>query len=308
MVYAQLSVSQQKFVNQYFKSNILPIISPIIVGSHHPAPHLVNKSLYAAALLKDKKGRSAIGIVPIPETLPAYVRIPDTDIRYIRTENIVLRWAPTLFGTYQVMESCIVSVTRNADISFDDEKFAKGPEGYICIKANSVTEREVIEKLKEASQAGVEVQLIIRGICCILPGVPKYTDHIHVTSIVGRFLEHARIYCFGRDQEAKLYLSSADFMTRNLNRRVEITCPIHDSEIREQLKWVLSFQMEDNMKASFMMPDGLYSRKLSLSPISADSQLQFMNLSLHKAAQFVPVQPKLMGRIASFLPWVLRRT
>lgn len=588
LLFSELGAAEQKFVNRYFKSSILPIISPIIIGSHHPVPHLVNKCLYVAALLKDKKGRNSVGLVPIPETLPAYVRIPNTEIRYIRVENIVLQWTPTLFGSYQAVESCIVSVTRNADISFDDEKFedneedfrsrvmkllkkrdslsvvrleisnrvsdtliasltdlipvekrqiyfdtcplnmkyvyqlsgelssakaqsllyrpyqarwpedisphhsiieqiqkqdkllfypfdsvdpflrllseaaerpdvisikitiyrlassskiahtlcraaengkavivlmelrarfdeanniswsklledagcqviygvedfkchskiclitmrgkgkmnyitqigtgnyneqtnamytdlsimtasdaigedgtaffqnmlvnnlegdyeqllvapkgikfsvcalideqiAKGADGYVCIKANSITEREVIDKLREASQAGVEIQLIIRGICCILPGVPTYTDNVHVTSIVGRFLEHARIYCFGKGQEARLYISSADFMTRNLNQRVEIACPVHDREIREQLQWILSCQLRDNAKASFMMSDGRYSRKQSQLPMSFDSQQQLMELSLHQATQFAPVKPKRLDRIATFV-------
>ena len=96
-----------------------------------------------------------------------------------------------------------------------------------------------IDKLAEASHAGVEVQLIIRGICCILPGVPGETENIHVSSIVGRFLEHGRIYQFGRSENAEYYISSADLMTRNLNRRVEIACPVHGMQLQEQLKWIL---------------------------------------------------------------------
>lgn len=95
-----------------------------------------------------------------------------------------------------------------------DRQIALGENGYVCIKANSVTEREVIDKLADASRAGVEIQLIIRGICCILPGVPSETENIHVTSVVGRFLEHGRIYQFGRGENAGIYISSADLMTR----------------------------------------------------------------------------------------------
>ncbi len=565
----RLKASEQRYLNSYFKANILPIISPMIVGSHHPVPHLVNKCLYVATFLKDKKGKHAIGFIPIPNTLPDYVVLPDTDLRYVRTENLVLQWAPTLFGTYPVEEACIINVTRNADISFDDEKLEdsegdfrskvakllkkrgnlsvvrmeiggqisggflealtalihvekrqvffdtcplnikfvyrlsgdlsaakaqallypphqprwpedlirqhsiieqvqkqdklqffpfdsvdpflkllseaaerpdvlsikitiyrlassskiahtlcraaengkevivlmelrarfdeanniswsklledagcqviygvedfkyhskiclvtmrgkgrlnyitqigtgnynektnamytdlsvmtaseaigkdgtaffknmlinnlegeygellvspvgiksgllalideqieKGSEGYICIKVNSVTERDVMDKLKEASCAGVEVQLIVRGICCILPGVSTCTERVHVTSIVGRYLEHARIYCFGRGEGAKLYISSADLMTRNLNRRVEIACPIHDSEMRGQLQWILANQLQDNVKASFLMSDGTYSRKVGKTPLRHNSQEQFMELSPHK--------------------------
>lgn len=569
--FEQLKTAEQKYLNNYFKANILPILSPIIVGSHHPVPHLANKCLYIATSLKNKKGKRAVGFIPVPQSLPPYVRVEEAELRYVRIETILLQWAPTMFGSYLVEEACILSVTRNADISFDSEKFddneenfrskvakllkkrdnlsvirmeigspisevfqatlvdliqvekrqvffdtcplnlkfvhqlehqlspakarpllyrpyrarwpedlrqersimeqiqkkdnmlffpfdsvspllrllseaadredvlsikitiyrlassskiahalcraaengkevivlmelrarfdeanniswsklledagcqviygiedfkchskiclitmrskgklnyitqigtgnynektnamytdlsimtasqgigedgtaffknmlvnnlngeykqllvapngiksalcsliaeeiAKGPQGYICIKANSITEREVIDKLKEASQAGVEVQLIIRGICCILPGVSAYTDNIQVTNIVGRFLEHARIYCFGRDKEAKLYISSADLMTRNLNRRVEIACPICDDEIREQLQWILSAQLQDTAKASFMLSDGTYHRKGTHKTISYNSQESFMELSPHKHA------------------------
>ena len=588
MSFSELNSKEQKLIHQYFKSSVLPIISPIIIGNRHPVPHLVNKALYVTALIRDNKGKSAIGLIPITDALPAYVKIPDTELRYMRIENIILQWIPKLFGAYSVEESCIISVTRNADISFDSDKFEdgeedfrsrvtkllkkrdrlsvvrleidrnisdafltgitnmvhvekrqiyidpcplnmkyvyrlpselsaskkqallytpykprwpedinpsysiidqirqkdkllfypfdsvdpfirllneaaqrpdvisikitiyrlassskiaralcraaengkevivlmelrarfdeanniswsklleeagcqviygiedfkchskiclitmrnknrlsyitqigtgnynektntmytdlslmtsseeigedgtaffqnmlinnlkgeykqllvspmgikkavcelideqikKGAEGYICIKANSITEREVIDKLKEASCAGVEIQLIIRGICCILPGVPTYTDRIFVTSIVGRYLEHARIYCFGKGNDAKLYISSADLMTRNLNRRVEIACPVYDNEIREQLLWILSCQLKDTAKASFMMSDGIYVRKESQAPVPFSSQQQFMESSLHKSTQYTPPKENFLKRTLSSL-------
>ena len=575
VTYPSLRAQEEKTVDRYFKADILPILSPIIIGSHHPVPHLVSKQLYVAARLQDKKGKSAVGILPVPQSLPAYVALPDSDLRFIRTEEILLHWAPTLFGAYQVLETCLISVTRNADISFDEEKFEdteedfrkqvlkllkkrgrlavvrmelnheiseqfftrltklvqvdgeqcfidpcplqmgyafalagalsrgkakrlsyqpytsrwpedlerekdilpqiqrrdrllfypfdsvepflrllseaaerpdvlsikitiyrlassskiahilcraaengkevlvlmelrarfdeannvawselleeagcqvvygiegfkchskiclitlrdkgkmhyitqigtgnynektnamytdlslmtadegigqdavrffrnmlvndlageyqellvspygikeqlytlidqemeKGTEGYICIKANSVTERGIIDKLRAASQAGVQVELIIRGICCLLPGVEGETERIHVTSIVGRFLEHARIYCFGKGTDAKMYLSSADLMTRNLKRRVEIACPVHDREMREQLQWVLDCQLRDNGKASFLCPDGTYHRKEHTLSAPCNSQEQFMAESFHRPAEAEP--------------------
>ena len=162
-----------------------------------------------------------------------------------------------------------------------DQEIAKGPEGRIRIKANSMTEREVMDKLAEASQAGVQVQLILRGICCLRPGIPARTENIHVTSIVGRFLEHGRIYCFGRGREAVVYIASADLMTRNLNHRVEIACPVYDRQVREQLLWILHTQLEDNVKASSLLPDGSYCRKVNtLAP--CDSQEVFMKTSIHR--------------------------
>ena len=572
----ELTAEEKKYVSQYYKVKILPVLSPQIVDSRHPFPHLVNKALYVAALLRSKKGNPSLGFIPVPQGLPAFLTMPGTPGRFIRMENVIHQWAHTLFGSYRVEDSCVLCVTRNADISFDEEKFedddddfrsrmskllkkranlavvrlelsrkvsadflkllktrievgdhqtyidrapldmkyvydfiralpsdvadplsfppyqprwpedldekasiieqvqrkdkllffpfdkvdpflrllseaadrpdvlsiritiyrlassskiahilcraaengkevtvlmelrarfdeanniswsklledsgcrviyglegykchskiclitlrkgdklsyitqigtgnynektntmytdlslmtaseaigldgtvffqnmlvgnlagsyeyllvspagikaklislieeemAKGPDGYICIKANSMTEREVMDKLAEASRSGVQIQMILRGICCLRPGIPGHTENIHVTSIVGRYLEHGRIYCFGRGKDARVYISSADLMTRNLNRRVEIACPIYDPEVKEQLIWILHTQLEDNVKASSLLPDGSYVRKVnSLAPCS--SQDIFMETSIHResAAQNLP--------------------
>lgn len=586
-----LNSDDLKQVNRFFKKELLPILSPILIGPNHPVPHLVNKRMNAVAMLKNKKGERAVGIVPVPAHVSPYLLLED-GMRYVRTENILLHWLPSLFDAYTVKESCILTVTRNADISFDDEKFedneddfrrqmkkllkqrdhlsvvrlelstqvssdfqkllsgiarvekyqifvdstplnmgyvfklvgdlpkelstrllyptyrprwaedlkhdqpimpqvqkkdrllfypfdsvdpflrllneaadnphvlsikitiyrlassskiaqtlcraaengkevlvlmelrarfdeennllwskmleesgcqviygtegykchskiclitlrnhnkttyltqigtgnynektnamytdlslmttdqtigedaaaffrnmlvnkldgeyqklcvspfgikemllknidrqiALGKEGYICIKTNSVTERNIIDKLAQASQAGVEVQLIVRGICCILPGVVGETERIHVTSIVGRFLEHSRIYQFGRGEQAEYYISSADLMTRNLNHRVEIACPVQDAQIKEQLKWILDAQLHDTAKASLILPDGTYCRKHSAVPF--DSQNYFMEQSPH-----IPVEPsqkpeKLSQRIKQWFSDVFNR-
>lgn len=559
---------ERKFINQYFKAKVLPILSPQIVDSHHPFPHLASKALYVAALLQDKKENHSLGLIPVPDALPPFLCMPDDPAHFIRMESIVLQWAPSLFGSYKVLSTCIMCVTRNADIGYDEEKFddtdgdfrnrmskllkkrshlsivrleingeigadflkllkrriaveehqiyfdqapldmkyvytlermlpaelirplqfvpyvprwpesldekqgmieqiqkrdrllffpfdkvdpflrllseaaeredvvsikitiyrlassskiahilcraaengkevtvlmelrarfdeanniswsrlledagcrviygvedfkchskiclitlrdgdrlryitqigtgnynektntmytdlslmtaaedigvdgtvffqnmlvgnleglydhllvapvgikkdilelidreiAKGPDGYVCIKANSMTERQVIDKLAEASCAGVQVQLILRGICCLRPGIPGKTENIHVTSIVGRYLEHARIYCFGRGAEAKLLIASADLMTRNLNRRVEIACPVRDPKIRQMLMLILNTELADNVKASSLQADGSYYRKSSTLSHN-DSQAYFMEHSLHE--------------------------
>ncbi len=139
-----------------------------------------------------------------------------------------------------------------------DEEIAKGDKGRIIIKANSVTERDLIDKLSEASCAGVKINLIIRGICCLLAGVPGRTENITVTSIVGRFLEHSRIYCFGEDEERRMYMSSADIMTRNQTRRVEIACPVNSPEIKRMLSEYLEMLIADNTKARKLQADGNY--------------------------------------------------
>ena len=590
MPMAALDAGDLKQVNRFFKAELLPVLSPILLGPNHPIPHLVNKRLYATALLENKKGHKAIGIVPEPDSVPPYLLLSDGR-RFVRTENILLHWMPALFDAYTVKESCILAVTRNADISFDEEKFedneedfrrqmkkllkqrdhlavvrlelstavsgefqrilsapvrveyqqvfvdpcplnmqyvfrligelprelserllypayrprwaedllreqqiltqiqqkdrllfypydsvepflrllneaaenphvlsikitiyrlassskiaqtlcraaengkevlvlmelrarfdeennlawskmleesgcqviygaegfkchskiclitlrshnktsyitqigtgnynektnamytdlslmtsdqsigedaaaffrnmlvnkldgsynqlcvspfgikamllreidrqiALGEDGYVCIKANSVTEREVIDKLAEASCAGVELQLIIRGICCILPGIPEKTQNIHVTSIVGRYLEHGRIYQFGRRENAKFYISSADLMTRNLNRRVEIACPVYDTQLREQLQWFLESQLRDTAKASVLLTDGSYCRKHSAVPF--DSQDYFMQRSPHVPAEPVREPQKLTRRLKKWMERLLR--
>ena len=139
-----------------------------------------------------------------------------------------------------------------------DGEIARGERGRILLKTNAVTERELIDKLAEASQAGVRVDLIVRGICCLVPGVPGKTENIAVTSIVGQFLEHARIYCFGEGSLRQIYLSSADIMTRNQERRVEIACPVESPELRDFLSDYLARTLADNVKARRLQPDGRY--------------------------------------------------
>ena len=185
-----------------------------------------------------------------------------------------------LDGTYEQLRASPLGI-KELLLEQIDRQIELGEQGYVCIKANSVTERDIIDKLAQASQAGVEVQLIIRGICCILPGVPKYTENIHVNSVVGRFLEHSRVYLFGKGDDALMYISSADLMTRNLNRRVEIACPINDPRLRCQITWMLEAQMRDTAKASIILSDGTYCRKSSANAF--DSQAFFMEHPLQEA-------------------------
>ncbi len=536
--YEQLSDSQREYVRQYYRENIRPLLSPQIIDPSHPFPHLKNKALYAAALLRSKT-RPLLGIVQVPETVPSILSLPGEPGRYIRAETIVSHYVRKIFHIYALEEQAVVSVTRNADLSYDEEKFdednpdfrshiskllrqrdrlapvrlemqgdapalrdqllerldltgqqcytcscplvlsyayalsdlsaelyypphtpqypqylrpdvpmwdqvrqrdvllfypyhsmqpflsllrdaahdprvrsiqitiyrlaknsavvkhlceaaengkevtaivelrarfdeqnninwaqtledagcrvvygldgfkchskiclitrqeksgfsyvtqigtgnynektsaqytdfslmtasasiaqdaiaffqnmlignlwgeyskllvapvnmkpailrlidseiARGKDGRIIIKANSVTERDLIDKLAEASQAGVRIDLIIRGICCLVPGIPSKTDNITVTSIVGRFLEHSRIYCFGDGPLRRLYIASADIMTRNQTRRVEIACPVESRELCEWFSSYLDLLLSDNVKARRMLPDGSY--------------------------------------------------
>lgn len=136
-----------------------------------------------------------------------------------------------------------------------------GGNGYIAAKINSLCDKVVIEKLVEASQAGVKIDLVVRGICCIIPQVEGYTDNITVRSIVGRFLEHSRIFIFGKDgKEQKIYIGSADYMSRNTIRRVEVAAPVEDEKLKKRIREMFSVLMHDNVKARIMQNDGTYIR------------------------------------------------
>ena len=579
-----LTKSEYLYVKEYFNTKVLPILSPIIIGTHHPVPHLVNKNLYIAALLKAQNDKKVLGLIPVPELLPEYLKLDHNNgIRFIRMDTIILHWAHALFGTHELLESCIASFTRNSDIDFEnsehdvveldfrnqvstmlksredlsivrleistaisddfsmrlerisnlerkqifvdscplnmkyvfklidelsdenkskflyqpylakwpediditksiinqikkkdkllfypfdstepflnllleaaerpdvvsikitiyrlasssrishilckaaengkkvivmmelrarfdeannvawskllefsgcqiiygiedfkchskicqitmyrhgkysyitqvgtgnynektnkmytdlcymtaskeigedatnffqnllinridgtykhflvspegieesvldliDEQIVLGGDGYICIKINSLTDCEIIDKLVEASQAGVKVDLIIRGICCLLPGINGLTENIRVISIVGRYLEHARIYCFGKTN-SKLYISSADFMNRNLHNRIEIACPIYDESIKNQLKWILNTQLSDNQKSRLIDSSGKYVRNKESNGNIIDSQKCFIQNNIHQVEGYVPNKNNITGRM-----------
>ncbi len=149
-----------------------------------------------------------------------------------------------------------------------------GGSGYIAAKVNSLCDKVIMDKLAEASQAGVKVELVVRGICCLIPGIPGYTENITVRSIVGRFLEHSRIFIFGADgKEQKMYIGSADYMSRNTIRRVEVAAPIEDEKLKKRIREMFRVLMSDNVKARVMQSDGSYvhaeSRRQSDQPLNA---------------------------------------
>ena len=150
---------------------------------------------------------------------------------------------------------------QNRILSMIDEEISyakEGKEAYIGLKMNSLTDKKIIDKLIEASQAGVKIDMVIRGICCLIPGVKGKTENIQVRSIVGRFLEHSRIYIFGTQEREKIYIASADFMTRNTVRRVEVATPIYDPEIAQRLEEMFITMLSDNQKAREEDSEGNY--------------------------------------------------
>ncbi|MBQ2054633.1 MAG: polyphosphate kinase 1 [Eubacterium sp.] len=157
-----------------------------------------------------------------------------------------------------------------------------GGEGYIGVKINSLTDKKIIDKLIEASQAGVKIEMVIRGICCLHPGVKGKTDNIRIISIVGRFLEHSRIYIFGKGEREEMFIGSADFMTRNTVRRVEVATPLYDKDIRDRVRSFFQLQMSDNVKARELKKDGSYDYVKHTKP-EIDSQSIFYE-EVYKAA------------------------
>jgi polyphosphate kinase len=169
---------------------------------------------------------------------------------------------------------------RGEFIRLVDEEISyhkKYGNGHIIAKMNSLTDKELIMKLYEASSAGVKIELIVRGICCLRPGIPKVSENIRVISIVGRFLEHSRIYYFHHNGEEKIYLSSADLMTRNMEKRVEILFPIFEASLKKRLKHVFHLQLNDNQKAREQDANGIYSYVTDgVKDLSISSQNQLM--------------------------------
>ena len=181
----------------------------------------------------------------------------------IGTEAARVFQALAMGETVEDMEHLLVAprCLQNKVLAMIDEEIEHAKAGepaYIGLKMNSLTDKRIMSKLVEASCAGVHIDMVIRGICCLIPGVKGQTENIHIISIVGRFLEHSRIYIFGTQERARIYISSADFMTRNTLRRVEVAAPIEDPDIRMQIQEMFVTMLSDNRKARSMNNKGIY--------------------------------------------------
>ena len=165
-------------------------------------------------------------------------------------------------------------------IDREKEHALAGRGGYLAAKMNSLSNQEMIDKLYEASQAGVKIDLIIRGVCCLRPGVPGLSENIRVISIVDRFLEHSRLLFVRNGGEEEVFLSSADWMTRNLTRRIELMCPVFDPKLRDSLIALLRMTLRDNVKARELKPTGTYER---VQPKDGETLIrsQFVSESVH---------------------------
>lgn len=209
----------------------------------------------------------------------------------IGTEAARVFQALAMGETVEDMDYLLVApkCLQNKVLAMIDEEIehAKaGEQAYIGLKMNSLTDKRIMNKLVEASCAGVHIDMVVRGICCLIPGVKGQTENIHIISIVGRFLEHSRIYIFGTQERAKIYISSADFMTRNTLRRVEVAAPIEDPDIRMQIQEMFVTMLSDNRKARTMNNKGNYKIEPS-DNAPLNSQEVFLEQAYDNAAPIV---------------------
>lgn len=216
-----------------------------------------------------------------------------TDLSLITANQEIGREAAEVFASLlrgEIVESSNLLLVapkclqnRVVDMIEEEIQHVKnGEKGYIGIKINSLTDKVIMDKLVEASQAGVEIEMIVRGICCLIPEVKGYTENIKIVSIVGRFLEHSRIYRFGTKDREKLYIASADFMTRNTVRRVEVAAPVLDEKLKERLDWMFETMMNDDEKGKLLTSKGIYVDR-NLNDVKLNSQEMFYAMAYSNA-------------------------
>lgn len=209
-----------------------------------------------------------------------------------------------LDGKYDHLWVAPTSLKNNILHRIEREKMkaeSSQPSG-IFMKMNSLTDRKIIDALSQASCAGVPIFLLIRGICCLRPGIQGKTENIHVESIVGRFLEHSRIYCFGVEDDMEIYISSADMMTRNTRRRVEVACPVKDPALKNRIKDMIHIMKKDNVQAVYLKSDGEYSSKKGNGEEKISSQIYFLNESRRKQQQPISRKKNILQYMRSLFP------
>ncbi|MCL2827056.1 MAG: hypothetical protein FWD72_06605, partial [Eggerthellaceae bacterium] len=215
-----------------------------------------------------------------------------TDFAFITTDETFGRDAARYFHNmgleyiaedYEIMRVAPLQIKPMlcAEIDSEIEKAQRGEACGLLFKTNSITDKEVIEKLVEASQAGVPTTLLVRGICCLVPGIAGFTDNIRVVSIVGRLLEHSRVFAFGPSGSIRLYLSSSDLMTRNMDRRIEVAWPVLNDGLRGRIVEYLTTTLSDTAKLRELRPDGSYTPLGYFAPVGADGTLALFDSQDH---------------------------
>ena len=194
-----------------------------------------------------------------------------TDLSFITTRQEIGEEASSVFNNMALQrltseaDTMLVAPLRFKSVLLEemDRQIAlaiQGKPASIILKNNSINDPQIIDKISEASCAGVRVDMIVRGICCVRAGVPGRTENVHIRSLVGRYLEHSRIYCFGSGEAMRIYIASGDFLTRNTERRVEVGVRVDDPAIAKKLRGILDLQLRDTVNAREMQPDGTYTK------------------------------------------------
>ena len=234
-----------------------------------------------------------------------------TDLSFITTRQEIGEEASAVFNNMALQrltseaDTMLVAPLRFKSVLLEQmdrqiDRARRGLPASMILKNNSINDPQIINKISEASCAGVRVDMIVRGICCIKAGVPGKTENVHIRSIVGRYLEHSRIYCFGEGEDMTIYIASGDFLTRNTERRVEVGVRVDDREIAKKLLGILDLQLRDTVNAREMQPDGIYTRvKPKQGEPPVDSQMAMYGYFQHG---FETVHPAVPTRKAAAKP------
>ena len=226
-----------------------------------------------------------------------------TDLSFITTRQEIGEEASAVFNNMALQRlTSDVGTMLVAPLHFKtvlleemDRQIARamqGQEASVILKNNSINDPQIMAKIIEASCAGVRVDMIVRGICCVRAGVPGYTENVHIRSIVGRYLEHSRIYCFGSGEDMRIYIASGDFLTRNTERRVEVGVRVDDAAIAKKLRGILDLQLRDTVNAREMQPDGTYTKvKPAEGQPPVDSQMAMFGYFQNSFAAPEPPKP-----------------
>ena len=226
-----------------------------------------------------------------------------TDLSFITTRQEIGEEASAVFNNMALQrltseaDTMLVAPLRFKSVLLEQmdrqiDRARRGLPASMILKNNSINDPQIINKISEASCAGVRVDMIVRGICCIKAGVPGKTENVHIRSIVGRYLEHSRIYCFGEGEDMTIYIASGDFLTRNTERRVEVGVRVDDREIAKKLRGILDLQLRDTVNAREMQPDGMYTRvKPKQGEPPVDSQMAMYGYFQHGFETAHPAVP-----------------
>lgn len=214
-----------------------------------------------------------------------------------------------LEGSYKHLMVSPKSMQEGLEKLIDEQIYRQkeSEDGYIRLKMNSISDRKLIDKLSEASNAGVKIDMMVRGITCILPGVEEKTENINIYQIVGRFLEHHRVYQFGKNENCKVYISSADFMTRNIRNRMEVAAPIYDKEIKSRIIKFLDIMFSDDVKIRKLKSDGNYEKIDNLTATNAqeffikDAKERLDKVKISKKNHAIPTKNSNSSKREGFL-------